>query len=102
MDFKNILENIVDLTEEDIEKENDVKIEDLEKIHPSLDLNHSMTYKLYYAVKKDELPEEDKEILLKIIEKLERNENLYFKKTIEKMIDFQPIDYSKNKIIYDA
>lgn len=90
-----ILNSIPDLTEEGFIEESKIKVEDIVKIHKSLTLDNPLTFKVFLS-KRPDLKEEDKEIYLKIIEKLERNERIRYQTAMKEMIDanygIEPMD----------
>ena len=66
------------------------ELEDMVKIHPSLDEDNYLTYVIYLLMKEHELPEEQKEELKKMIEVMKEIE----KKQIEKLYgNFEEVTY---------
>ena len=80
-----ILNSIPDLSEEVLIETIKLKPEDMEKIHKSFTLDNPMTFKVFLS-KRPDLPEEEKEIYFKIIEKLERNERIRYQTAMKDMI----------------
>jgi len=62
------------------------QLEDAEKIHKSLTLDNSLTY-IVFLDKRPDLSEEEKEIICEIIKRLQENEALEYKLSMDKMID---------------
>lgn len=80
-----ILNNIKRFTKEDVSV---VKVtpEDMIKIHPSLTLSNPMTFKLFLSKRKD-LTEEEKDIYMQIIERLEHNDRMQYSVAMKDMLD---------------
>lgn len=62
------------------------QLEDAEKIHKLLTLDNPLTYMIFLD-KRPDLSEEDKEVIYEIIKRLQENEALEYKLSMEKMID---------------
>ena len=66
-------------------------------IHPSLTLDKPLTYKVFLS-KREDLPDEEKEIIRQIINKLEYNEKLRYEHYLNVMNDFKEIEPVQNNI----
>lgn len=98
MEYLQILESIEELTVEEVEHPK-LKLEDLELIHRSLTLDNPLTYKVFLA-KRDDLPEDEKDIILQIIKRLENNEKVKYEHALKVMHEFKAFeDIQDNKVI---
>lgn len=96
MDYLQILESIETLTVEDIACPK-LELDDLKVIHPSLTLDKPLTYKVFLS-KREDLPDEEKEIIRQIINKLEYNEKLRYAHYLNVMNEFKEIEPVQNNI----
>lgn len=96
MDYLQILESIETLTVEDIACPK-LELDDLKVIHPSLTLDKPLTYKVFLS-KREDLPDEEKEIIRQIINKLEYNEKLRYEHYLNVMNEFKEIEPVQNNI----
>jgi hypothetical protein len=96
MDIRNSIPVLIE--EEDLSPV--TTLEDVQKLHKSLTLDNPMTFKVFLS-KRPDLEENKKDIYLKIIERLEHNERIKYKKAMAIMVtaDYPP---SFTTDVYDA
>jgi hypothetical protein len=96
MDYLQILESIETLTVEDIACPK-LEVADLQIIHPSLTLDKPLTYKVFLS-KREDLSDEEKDIIQQIISKLEYNEKIRYEHYLKVMNEFKVIEPVQNNI----
>jgi hypothetical protein len=96
MDYLQILESIETLTVEDVACPK-IELDDLQVIHPSLTLDKPLTYKVFLS-KREDLSDEEKEVIQQIISKLEYNEKIKYEHYLNVMNEFKVIEPVQNNI----
>lgn len=74
MDLEMIYESIREVTKEDLKN---VQLEDMQKIHPSLDLENPLTY-IVYMDRRPDLTSDQRDVVWKIVDKLNGNNNVVY------------------------
>lgn len=74
MDLEMIYESIREVTKEDLKN---VQLEDMQKIHPSLDLENPLTY-IVYMDRRPDLTSDQRELVWKIVDRLNGNNNVVY------------------------
>jgi hypothetical protein len=69
MNLESILESIPEVRVEDLEK---IQLQDIQKMHPLLDLDNPLTY-IVYLDRRPDLSEEEKAVVWQIINRLNGN-----------------------------
>lgn len=69
-----IYESIREVTDEYLKN---VQLEDMQKIHPSLDLENPLTY-IVYMDRRPDLTDKDRKLVWKIVHKLNGNNNVIY------------------------
>jgi len=74
MDLEMIYESIREVTKEDLKN---VQLEDMQKIHPSLDLENPLTY-IVYMDRRPDLTSDQRDVVWKIVDRLNGNNNVIY------------------------
>jgi hypothetical protein len=80
-----ILKSIPILTDDDKQDEPVMTLEDILKIHPSLTLEDSLTFKIFITHRPD-LSKEEYGIYMQIIDRLQNNERIRYETAMKGMI----------------
>ena len=98
MDYLDILNQIEEVTIDDIENPK-LELDDMVNIHSSLTLDNPLTYKAFLANRED-LNDEEKDVILEIIKRLEHNKKVLYEYTMKDMNDFELVEEVQNNVVY--